>query len=240
MIPSVGKGMMTLSDSMVKVAIFEDHQSIIDGYLYRLNGEPKIQVVATIFFGEDLEPTLAQHEVDVLLLDVQVSTSQTNPNPYPVLRSVSSLLQKYPNLNILAISMHTQVVLIQSFVDAGVHGYILKDDYESIRQLAKIIFMVANGGVYFSDAAYQHLRQKESGKTKPTLSPRQVEVLLLSAAYPDDSTVELAKRLNVASSTVRNLLSQTYIRLDVHTRAAAIAKIKKMGLLPDDDSTRPD
>jgi DNA-binding NarL/FixJ family response regulator len=64
--------------------------------------------------------------------------------------------------------------------------------------------------------------------------------LLLSAAYPDDSTVELAKRLNVASSTVRNLLSQTYIRLDVHTRAAAIAKIKKMGLLPDDDSTRPD
>jgi two-component system response regulator NreC len=227
---------VTLTDSIVKVAIFEDHQSIVDGYLYRLSGEPKIQVVATVFFGEDLEPTLTQNQVDVLLLDVQVSTSQTNSNPYPVLRSVSSILQKYPNLNILAISMHTQAVLVQSFVDAGVRGYIQKDDYESIRQLAKIILMVANGGVYFSDAAYQHLRQKESGKTSPILSPRQIEVLSLCVAYPDDSTDELAKRLNVASSTVRNLLSNAYIRLEVHTRAAAITKIKKMGLLPDESA----
>lgn len=217
----------------VKVAILEDHQSIIDGYLYRLNSEPKIQVVATIFYGEDLEPMLAQHQVDVLLLDVQVPTSASNPNPYPILHSVSALVQRHQKLNILVISMHTQAVLIQSLVDAGVSGYIFKDDYAAIRQLARIILIIANGGVYFSEAAHLHLRQKGSDRTVLILSPRQIEVLSLCASYPDDSTAELAGRLGVASSTLRNLLSTAYVRLGVRTRAAAIAKVRKMGLLTD-------
>jgi DNA-binding NarL/FixJ family response regulator len=146
------------------------------------------------------------------------------------------LAQTYPNLNILVISMHTQAVLVQSLVDAGISGYIFKDDYASIRQLARIIFMIASGGIYFSDDAYQQLRQGRSGTTNPILSPRQIETLSLCASYPDDSTAELAERLGVASSTLRNLLSNAYVRLEVHTRAAAIAKIQKMGLLP--DSTR--
>ncbi len=227
-----------MTDTRLKVAILEDHQSIVDGYLYRLSTEPKIQVVATIFFGEELETALAHEHVDVLLLDVQVPTSETNSNPYPILHAVSALLQSHPNMSILAISVHTQAVLIQSLVDAGVSGYILKDDYESIRQLPKIISLVASGGVYFSELAYQQLRQKQTGLTNPILSPRQIEALSLCASYPDESTSELAERLGVASSTVRNLLSTAYLRLGVHTRAAAIAKVQKMGLIP--DSSRPE
>jgi len=221
-----------LADSIVKVAILEDHQSIVDGYLYRLSAEPEIQVVATIFFGEDLEPALAQQQVDVLLLDVQVPISEANPNSYPILHSVSALSQNYPNMSILAISVHTQAVLIQSLVDAGISGYIFKDDYESIRQLPKIIHLIASGGVYFSEVAHKQLRQRDTGKATPILSPRQIEVLSLCASYPDDSTDELAERLGVASSTVRNLLSSAYVRLGVHTRAAAIAKVQKLGLIP--------
>jgi DNA-binding NarL/FixJ family response regulator len=217
----------------LRVAILEDHQSIVDGYLYRLSADPKIEVVATIFYGEDLEPMLAQQEVDVLLLDVQVPTSETNSNPFPILRAVATLLENHPNLGILAISVHTKPVLIQSLVDAGVNGYVFKDDYESIRQLPRIVFLIAGGGVYFSEAAHQQLRQKKSGITSPNLSPRQIEILSLCASYPDESTEDLANRLGVASSTVRNLLSNAYLRLGVRSRAAAVTKIQKMGLIPE-------
>lgn len=227
-----------MTNTHIRVAILEDHQSIIDGYLYRLNTEPKIEVVATIFHGEELEPTLAQHQADVLLLDIQVPTSASNPNPYPILHSISTVMKTHPNMSILAISMHTQTVLIQSLVDAGVSGYIFKDDYASIRQLARIILTVANGGVYFSEAAYQQLHTDKSGNTNPILSPHQIEALSLCASYPDESAAQLAKRLGVADSTLRNLLSNAYVRLKVHTRAAAIAKAQKMGLFP--DFTKPE
>jgi DNA-binding NarL/FixJ family response regulator len=56
----------------VRVAILDDHQSIIDGYTYRLSVVPEIQIVAMAVYGEDLETMLASHKVDVLLLDVSV------------------------------------------------------------------------------------------------------------------------------------------------------------------------
>ncbi len=45
----------------IRVTILDDHQSIVDGYLFRLTNKPGIEVVAAIRFGEDLEPTLAKN-----------------------------------------------------------------------------------------------------------------------------------------------------------------------------------
>jgi two-component system nitrate/nitrite response regulator NarL len=36
----------------IRVAILDDHQSIVDGYLYRLQNAPDIEVVATAVYGE--------------------------------------------------------------------------------------------------------------------------------------------------------------------------------------------
>ena len=62
--------------SRIRVAILDDHQSIIDGFTYRLSMDPAIQIVSTALFGEDLEAMVANNPVDVLLLDVSVPNSQ--------------------------------------------------------------------------------------------------------------------------------------------------------------------
>ncbi|MCI0398697.1 MAG: hypothetical protein L0322_27725, partial [Chloroflexi bacterium] len=87
----------------IRVAILDDHQSIIDGYIYRLSSAAEIEVVATAFYGRELEPMLAARPVDVLLLDVNVPTAPDNPNPYPILYEIPKLLQRYPNMNVLVI-----------------------------------------------------------------------------------------------------------------------------------------
>ena len=112
----------------IRVAILDDHQGMIDGYRFRLKDTPDIQYIGAAMHGEDLEPMLAQNPVDVLLLDVQVPTSLQNPNPYPILHLIPKLLQMYPHLTVLAISMHTQQTMINAVMDAGASGYILKDD----------------------------------------------------------------------------------------------------------------
>jgi DNA-binding CsgD family transcriptional regulator len=38
--------------------------------------------------------------------------------------------------------------------------------------------------------------------------------------------------MEIAHSTFRNLLSEAYLKLDVHSRAAAIAKARQLGLIP--------
>lgn len=213
----------------IHIAILDDHQSIIDGYLFRLSQTPEVEVVATSFFASDLERMLQEHPVDVLILDIQVPTSPENLNPYPILHVIPRLLQNYPRLNVLVISVHNQAAMIRNVMEAGASGYILKDDYTSIQQLGSIVRSIASGGIYLSQEAYTQLAKKMPESN--SLTPRQLEILSLCASFPDATTAELANRLGIANSTLRNLLSEAYIRLNVRNRAAAIAKARQLGII---------
>ncbi len=213
----------------LNIAILDDHQSIIDGYSYRLSQDKEITIVATISYGEELEPMLKAHSVDVLLLDISVPTSAENKNIYPILHLIPKLIDQYPDMAILVISMHSQPTLIKSIINAGASGYILKDDRRTIMELPSVVRAIASGSIHFSRAALEQLNKKIS--PGDTLSPRQLEALSLCAAYPDKTTIELARMLNVANSTIRNLLSGAYLRLNVHTRPAAILKARQLGII---------
>jgi two-component system nitrate/nitrite response regulator NarL len=225
------RGKEAMPDPAIRVTILDDHQGIIDGYLYRLSSASGFEVAATISYGEELEPSLATYPSDVLLLDISVPTSAKNPNPYPILYEIPNLLQKYPNLNILVISMHADRGLIRAVMEAGASGYILKDDRASIQKLGNIVRSIANGGIYFSQKAHQLMLTQKTTPSSERLSARQMEALSLCAAYPDATTAQLAEKMSVSNSTVRNLLSGAYVRLGVHNRTAAIEQARQLGLI---------
>jgi two-component system response regulator DevR len=215
----------------IHVAILDDHQSIIDGYTYRLNHTAGVEVVATATFGEELEPMLEKHPVDVLLLDLSVRTSEENANPFPILYIIPKLLQKHPDLVVLVISMFVEPGLMRAIVEAGASGYMLKDDPGAFRDLGNIVLSVAHGGVFFSRKAHDVYLQAGQEGSAVSLTPRQLELLSLCAAYPDLSTADLAQKMSVSNSTVRNLLSSAYLRLNVHSRTAAVEKARELGLI---------
>jgi DNA-binding NarL/FixJ family response regulator len=125
--------------------------------------------------------------------------------------------------------MYNRRTLIKSVVEAGASGYILKDDKPLIQELGSIVRSIASGGIHFSQQAHQHLIKHMPNEPRP--SSRQLEALSLCATYPDATTAELAGKLGVAHSTFRNLLSGAYLRLNVRSRTAAVAKARQLGLI---------
>ena len=222
----------------IRVTILEDHQSTIDGYIYRLGNLSDIDIVAVLRYGEELAPSLEKEPSDVLLLDFSIPTSESNPNVYPTLTEIPKLLQLYPNLDVLVITMFADRGIIHAVMEAGANGYVLKDDSAAIQDLANIVRSVADGGIYLSERAGQ-LYRKQLNNNDRTLTRRQLEVLLLCAAFPSSKTAELAYKMSVSNSTVRNLLSGAYLKLDAHTRAGALQKARQMGLLTSDVPTTP-
>ena len=223
-----------MNTHIIRVTILDDHQGIIDGYIYRLSKASGFEIVATISYGEELESTLAAYPTDVLLLDINVPTSAENPNPYPILHNIPSLLEQYKNLHILVISMYAERGLIRAVMEAGASGYVLKDDRTTIQDLGNILQSVASGGIYFSQKAHQLMLSQKTTPTGERLSPRQLEALSLCAAYPDWTSADVAEKMSVSNSTVRNLLSSAYLRLGVHSRPAAIAIARQQGLITPD------
>ncbi|MBN1536235.1 MAG: response regulator transcription factor [Anaerolineales bacterium] len=222
---------MQSSNARIKVTILDDHQGILDGYLYRLENADDIEIVAMITYGEALEKNLSTNAVDVLILDVQVPISPNNHNPYPILYQIPKLLQIYPDLKILVISMHTERTLIQAAMNSGARGFILKDDNQLIKQLPSIVRCIHGGGIFLSEYAYQFMTQARDSSLSQILTSRQIEALSLTSAYPDESLEEIAQKMNIAHSTFRNLLSEAYVRLEVGNKTAAIEKARQLGLI---------
>jgi DNA-binding NarL/FixJ family response regulator len=215
---------------IINVSILEDHQGNIDGYLFRLRDEPSLKITGIARYAIELEPMLAANPTDILIMDLEVPISRSNSELFPILQVIPKLVKKYPAMNILVISMHTQVVLIEKLVGLGVGGYIFKDDHEAIQHLSTILLVLKSGGAYFSQGAYTKLRTHKNMATTSLLTPAQLEALTLCATFPNSITSELAKHMNVSNSTFRNTLSHAYERLGVHSRRAAIAYVQKLEL----------
>lgn len=222
----------------IRVTILDDHPITVDGYHFRLDKLPDIQIVATLGYGEELAPSLEEHPTDVLLLDFSVPSSPQNSNIFPILTEIPKLLQIYPNLCILIVSMYAERSIIRAVMEAGASGYVLKDDTDAVQELPNIVRSVADGGIFLSRRAGE-LYQKRGEPESAGLSRRQLEVLLLCAAFPGSKTAELAEKMFVSNSTVRNLLSGAYLKLNAHTRAGALQKARQMGLLSSDLPTVP-
>lgn len=218
-------------DKKIRVAILDDHQSVIDGYVFRLSSNKRIQIVGSAKYGAKLDDLVGRGNVDVLLLDISVPTSEDNDNPYPVLSQLPKLHKQFPDMAILIISMHTERPLVRAVLEAGANGYLLKDDHDAIQQLAEAVALVSTGGTFLSKKLHSIYSQLGPMDAAQNLSKRQLEALSICAAYPEIKTGELAQKMDVAPSTVRNLLSHAYRRLHVPNRTAAIARARQLGLI---------
>jgi DNA-binding NarL/FixJ family response regulator len=218
-------------DKKIRVAILDDHISTVEGHIVFLKQDPQIEVVAKMRYGEELELMLQNTPVDVLLLDINVFESETNKNPYPILNLIPKFLQTYPNLSVLVISMHVERGIIRAVMESGANGYILKDDQATLLGLANVVKTVANGGIHFSPVAHELFIKSLSAENDKLLTPRQLETLSLFAAYPDATTADIANKMKIKNSTVRNLLSMSYVKLNVRNRTAAISKARELGII---------
>jgi DNA-binding NarL/FixJ family response regulator len=80
---------------------------------------------------------------DVLLLDVEMP-GHGGP------AVMSAVLEAYPTLPVLALSMHDDPVFVAAMLAAGARGYLLKED--SLGNIVAGLCQVAAGGNYFSPA----------------------------------------------------------------------------------------
>ena len=214
----------------IKIAIIEDHQGIIDGYKFRLQKAEDIEIVDVAMNGEELNALLATHlEIDILIMDINVPVSTQNKNFFPILQLVPKIIEEHPNTRVLIISMLSELNLIKELVDAGISGYVVKDDVESIRALSSILRKINRGELYFSESIKGKLQDfvNQFGLTN-----RQLEILSVCAAYPDLTSEQVAEMIDIASSSLRTTLSAIYSRLNVRSKAAAIFKAKDLGLIP--------
>jgi DNA-binding NarL/FixJ family response regulator len=199
---------------MIRVVVLDDHPHVAIALRALLDEAPDIQMVAESRRGGEVAALVRRARPDVLLLDLFIEPE------FDALAAVRQLHADFPDLKICLLSAYLEPSLVRDLLQAGVYGYILKDD-DYVSRIATIVRDLADGRVYLSPQAYEALAQvTRAGGGEQTLSEREVEILRL--AKRGLRNPQIAQALHISPGTVRNHLSAIYRKLGVHSRHEAL------------------
>jgi two-component system, NarL family, response regulator DesR len=201
---------------VIRVAVVDDHPHVAIALRALLDETPDIQLVAESRRGGDVAALVRRARPDVLLLDLFIEPE------FDALATVRCLRADFPDLKICLLSAYLDPAVVRDLLQAGVYGYILKDD-DYVSRIDTIVRDLADGEIYLSPQAYAALAQatRAQGKDKEQLlSEREVEILRLAKrGLPNP---QIAQSLHISPGTVRNHLSTIYRKLGVHSRHEAL------------------
>ncbi|MBN1888291.1 MAG: response regulator transcription factor [Thermoflexales bacterium] len=201
---------------MIRVAVIDDHPHVAIALRAILGEMGDIQLVAESRRGSDAASLVRKTRPDVLLLDMFIEPE------FDALSAVRHLRADFPELKICLLSAYLEPALVRDLLQAGVYGYILKDD-DYVSRIGTIIRDLAAGEMYLSPQAYAALAQAtraEGERKEQLLSEREIEILRLARrGLPNP---QIAQALHISAGTVRNHLSAIYRKLGVNSRHEAL------------------
>ncbi|MCH1982701.1 response regulator transcription factor [Ruminococcus sp. OA3] len=189
-----------------------DDDCLVSGALKNiLETDPEIRVTATGTDGAEALPLYEEFRPDVLLMDIRMQNTDG-------LDGAVQILSKHPGAKILLLTTFSDDEYIVKALRAGVKGYLLKQDYQSIIPAIK---SVHTGQTVFGDtitAKIPDLLQTSSDfdYEAHNINSREFEVIKLVA--DGKSNKEIAEYLFLSEGTVRNYLSLILEKLSLRDR----------------------
>ena len=213
-------------EDSIRVLIADDHPLFRDGMRGLLGSLPDMEVVGEASSGEQAIELARELQPDVTLMDIKMPGING-------IEATREILHKSPRIGVLVVTMFEDDDSVFAAMRAGARGYLLKDS--SGQEVGHAIRAVASGEAIFGPGVAQRLisffsapSPAVSRRAFPELTEREEEVLSLVAQGKINQ--EIAKELFVSLKTVRNHVSNIFLKLQVADRAQAVIRAREAGL----------
>lgn len=222
------------TQTMIKVALVDDHQLMIDGIKLLLKDYADIEITATALNGKEFIKTLKSQEVDIVMLDINMPEMDG-------VETIKVLKKEFPAINTLILSTLDDTKLIKTMLKLGAMGYVLKNTTGN--ELKRAIDTVHNGDYYFTPAIQGKLlalpsQKKEKPEKKPSyareghhaaLTKREKEILKLIAE--EYTGPEMSAHLHISLNTVETHRKNLVAKLGVKGSIGLVKYAIKHGLI---------
>lgn len=197
----------------IRIILADDHKLILDGLMALLQENPEIKVLSTAENGQQLVEQCRLLKPQLIITDIDM----------PVLSGVEAvriLRIEFPELKILALTMHKDPGVFTKMKNAGANGYIHKNSDKE--ELFFAINQILKGKEYTSN---EILLSETSYKipdvtTDIILTKREIEIVSLIALGL--TNVEIGKKLFISDRTVDTHRTNLMRKLDVNNVAGLI------------------
>lgn len=193
-VPSNGRSLRQPA-RRARVVIAEDHPIMCEGLLDLLEQEPAVEVVGCAGSAHEVEHLMRTREPHLLVLDLTLGSDDGA-------ELARRLLVDWPDLRVVVLSMHDELLYGDRLLAMGAFAYVTKDrtQWEFLKALRSAL----DGRVYLTDAQRERRNAQPAGDCavapERLLSPRELAVLRLLAA--GKTAAGIASELAVAPKTV--------------------------------------
>ena len=199
----------------MKVMVVDDNVIVRLGLRSVLN---RIDAVDEVIEANDAFSALEAshtHSPDIILLDVSMPPGRSGLDILPELASDASVIMLTSNRDPSS---------IRRALDAGARGYLVHGQL-GINEVAGAIETCRSGGLVLgreaADVMLNPSTQDVPNPLRDQVSDREAEILDLAATGM--SNTQIARKLFLSERTVKNYLNSAYPKIQVHSRAEAIA-----------------
>ncbi len=210
---------------MLTINIVDDHRIITDGLQVLLSDDPSIRIGEIAHTGEIALAQLKESSPDIILLDYSLC-GDNGSDCLSGYQTAQKILESYPHIKIMMLTMHDSAEIIVPCVSLGVHGYMLKS--EKNMNIAAAIHQLDSYGFYFSPEIAKYLagNMREHELNAIDISTREKEVL--ESLFKGASTKEIAEELFISHHTVeshrKNLINKFDAKNSIHLIYLALKK----------------
>lgn len=219
---------MKTIDSVVKVAIADDHHLFRTGVKTSLSAYKDIQVVAEAENGMQLLNLLRHIKPDVVLLDIQM----------PIMDGLATLPEVkklYPDVKVIMLSMHNDHSMISKMMELGANSYLTKEsDSETIYNAIITCF---SDEFYFNDLTNKALLSRLRMKSSPSATAEadanlnEKEKLVLKLMCEEKSTKEIADLVEISPRTVEAIRDKLKVKTGSKSMAGLVMYAVKAGIV---------
>ncbi|MEV4889119.1 response regulator transcription factor [Nonomuraea sp. NPDC055795] len=213
---------------MIRVLLVDDQALVRTGFKLMLNAQPDIEVVAEAGDGQEALARTRELKPDVVLMDLHM----------PVMDGVTAtglISAELPETRVLALSTFDLDENVVAALRAGAGGFLPKDI--SPEELVEGVRVVHRGESAVAPRLLTRLigtfvraaRPRRAPAVLPELTDREREVLVLIAKGSSNS--EIADRLSVSPSTIKNHVTSLFGKTGVRDRAQAVILAYEAGLV---------
>jgi NarL family two-component system response regulator LiaR len=206
--------MTTPSSACIRVLVVDDHTMVRRGLATFLKVFDDLELAGEAASGQEAVQLCAQLQPDVVLMDM-VMPDMDGATATRLIRKQSASVQ------VLALTSFKEEILVQSALQAGAIGYLLKD--VSADELAQAIRAAHAGRSTLSPEAAQALVHATSQPPAPGIHLTERELEVLSLMVEGLNNTQIAARLTVSPSTVKSHVSSILSKLGVASRTEAVS-----------------
>ena len=212
----------------LRIVLAEDHTILREGLRALLSADPDFEIIGEAQDGREAVRCVEKLEPDLLLMDLSMPRMSG-------MDAIREIKKRYPEIKIIALTVHKTEEYLLNTLQAGADGYVLKDATHD--ELVLAIRNVMGGKSYLSPGVSEkviegYLEGRESNRSMSPwerLSQREREVLkLIAEGYKNK---EIAEDLCISLKTVEKHRANLMKKLDLHNAAALTVYAVQKGLV---------